>query len=221
MRAAFVDVLVEEPSMEAALRLLLPKMLEGVPFEVYPFRCKDDLLAKLPDRLRGYSKWLKETARIVVVVVDRDDDDCVELTKRLEKMAQQAGLTSRTARGQGSYQVVNRLAIEELEAWFFGDWFAVRAAYPRVASTVPAKAKYRDPDAVSGGTWEAFERLLQTAGYFAGGLRKIEAARAVAEHMVPSRNASASFCALRRALQDLAEGSGEGGGSREAPAPIR
>jgi hypothetical protein len=25
--------------------------------------------------------------------------------------------------------VVNRLAIEELEAWYFGDWEAVRAAY--------------------------------------------------------------------------------------------
>jgi hypothetical protein len=100
--------------------------------------------------------------------------------------------------------VVTRLAIEELEAWYFGDWEAVRAAYPRLPATIPAQAKYRDPDAIVGGTWEALERILQKAGYFSLGLAKIEAARAIAAHMVPERNTSRSFQILRNALADMA-----------------
>jgi hypothetical protein len=38
--------------------------------------------------------------------------------------------------------------------------------YPRVSKSTPERAKYRDPDAIAGGTWEAFERILQNAGYF-------------------------------------------------------
>jgi hypothetical protein len=137
-------------------------------------------------------------------LVDRDDDDCKELKKRLEKIAREAGLVTRaTAKGK-PYSVANRIAIEELEAWFFGDWQAVCAAYPNVPVTVPAKARFRAPDAIRGGTWEAFERLLQAAGYFAGGLRKIEAARTVAHQMDPLRNTSPSFRALRGALIEMA-----------------
>jgi hypothetical protein len=71
------------------------------------------------------------------------------------------------------------------------------------ATRDPDKAAYRAPDKIKGGTWEAFLRVLQQAGYFTTGLRKIEAARAIAEHMVPSRNTSPSFCALRDALDEM------------------
>ena len=100
-------------------------------------------------------------------------------------------------------RVIPRIAVEELEAWFFGDWQAVRAAYPGVAAGVPSKRGHRDADAIAGGTAEALERVLQDAGYFAGGLRKIEAARAIATHMDPRRNRSKSFCVLRDALAEL------------------
>lgn len=191
--------------MEAALRLLLPKMLQAVSFEVHPHQGKRDLLARLPDRLRGYSKWIPITWRIVVVV-DRDDEECVLLKARLEEMATGAGLVTRSVATKAPYTAVNRIAIEELEAWYFGDWAAVRAAYPKASATIPAQAKYRAPDAIKGGTWEAFERALKKAGYFVGGLRKIEAAREVAIHMEPSRNTSPSFRALRGVLSELAGG---------------
>ena len=189
--------------MEAALRLLAPRILGPLSFQVYPYQCKDDLLSKLPQRLRGYARWLPEDARIVVVV-DCDRDDCDQLKGRMERSAREAGLTTRSHAGSnGTYTVVNRLAIEELEAWYFGDWEAVRAAYPRMREDVPRRARYRDPDAIRGGTWEAFERLLQGAGYFQGGLRKIEAARAISRHWDPSRNISTSFRVLRDVLQEM------------------
>lgn len=188
--------------MEAALRILLPKVLGSTSFEVYPHPYKDDLLARLPERLRGYATWIPANWRIVVIV-DRDDTPCVKLKTQLEKAASAAELTTRSrARGK-PYVVVNRIAIEELEAWYFGDWEAVRASYPRVPATIPSKTKYRDPDAIAGGTWEALERVLQKAGYFSQGLAKLEAARSIAAHMVPERNTSKSFQVLRRALVEL------------------
>ena len=208
MTVEHVELLVEEPSMEAALRLLLPKMLGDLSFEIYPHQCKDELLLRLPQRLRGYGQrwkrdtWFREHYRIVVVI-DRDDDDCAKLKRRLEKMASEAGLATRSSAKGEAYVVVSRLAIEELEAWYFGDWEAVQAAYPKASATIPSQAKYRDPDEIAGGTWEAFERVLQKAGYYSGGLRKVEAARAVAAHMEPSRNTSPSFCTFRDALLEM------------------
>ncbi|MBM4090211.1 MAG: DUF4276 family protein [Planctomycetes bacterium] len=203
MSVEHIELLVEEPSTEAALRLLLPKILGPLSFEVYPFQSKDELLVRLPSRLRGYAAWIPDTWRIVVVV-DRDDDDCDDLKARLEKMAADAGLVTRSKASGRPYVVVNRLAIEELEAWYFGDWDAVRAAYPRVPATIPSQARYRVPDAVAGGTWEAFERVLQKAGYFKIGLAKIEAAKAIAANMVPARNNSRSFQVLLGALAEMA-----------------
>lgn len=89
----------------------------------------------------------------MVILLDRDDDDCHELKRRLEAEARKAGFTTRSA---GKAEVVNRLVIEE-----------------------------------------------QDAGYFGTGLRKIEAARAVATYMDPARNRSPSFAALRAALEEM------------------
>lgn len=205
MSVAHIDFLVEEPSAEAALRALLPRMLGPVAFSVYQHPCKDDLLTRLPDRLRGYQAWLPADRR-VVVLVDRDDEDCLTLKARLEQMAHNARLTTRANQtSTRPAQVINRVVVEELEAWFFGDWEAVRAAYPNVNPNVPKQAKYRAPDAIGGGTWEALERLLQKAGYFKTGLRKLEVARAVAEQMAPERNTSPSFRAFRLALEALVQ----------------
>jgi hypothetical protein len=189
-----LELLVEEPSMEAFLRVLLPRQLPiDCTFEVHPFQGKIDLLQKLRGRLRGYAQWLPDNWRIVVVV-DRDDDDCEELKQQLEKIATSAGLRSRTNAGVIPWQLVNRIAIEELEAWYFGDWQAVCEAFPRVKSSI------LDPDAIMGGTWEAFERVLQRYRYFKSGLRKIEAARAIGARLEPSRNQSRSFVRFHEAI---------------------
>lgn len=203
MTVEHLEVLVEEPSMEAALRLILPAMLPGVGIGIHAHQGKSDLMVKLPNKLAAYAAWIPATWRILVVV-DRDDDECEQLKATLQQHAAAANLATRDATtGNAPYQVMNRIAVEELEAWYFGDWAAVRVAYPRVSATISSKAQYRIPDEIRGGTWEAFERVLQSAGYFSGGLRKIEAARAIAAHMVPARNTSPSFCALRDGLAHM------------------
>jgi len=199
-----LHVLVEEPSMEAALQHLLPRLLrKGVRADLRQFQCKSELLKQLPQRLAGYAQWLPDTAALLVVV-DRDDEDCLALKAQLDDMARAAGLVPRSdAAPGGRFQVINRIAIEELEAWFFGDWPAVCAAYPKMPDTLPKRAGFRDPDAIAGGTWEALERELQRKGYFKQGLRKLELAREVASRMDPARNRSASFNSLREALAGL------------------
>ena len=192
-------VLVEEPSMEEFLRILLPRLLpEDYGFEIHSFRGKANLLRNLKARLRGYARWLPDDWR-VIVVVDLDNDDCRALKGELEEAATAAGLRTRSQAGSGRWQLANRIAIEELEAWYFGDWQAVRNAFPRVSEGVSRQARYRNPDAIRG-AWEAFERILQRRGYFATGLRKVKAARAVAVHIDPDRNRSESFNAFRAAV---------------------
>ncbi|MGB8063590.1 MAG: DUF4276 family protein [Candidatus Sulfotelmatobacter sp.] len=198
-----VEILVEEQSMEIALRQIVPRVLgDGLSFQVYPYLCKEDLMDKLPSRLRGYAAWLPPDWR-VAVIVDRDDDQCDQLKMRLDEAAHNAGLTTRSTGQDTMFQVVNRIAIEELEAWFFGDWEAVVAAYPKANPNIPNKAGYRDPDAILGGTWEALERCLRRAGYFQTGLRKVEATRSIAHHMDPAKNRSTSFQVFRRALTEM------------------
>ena len=197
-----LEFLVEDPSLEAFLQELLPRLLPAdCSFEIRVFRGKRDLMRRLESRLRGYRNRPSGEFRLVVMV-DRDHDDCRTLKAELEDAAAAAGPHTRTQSGGDRWQVVNRIVVEELEAWYFGDWEAVRSVFPGVSSTVPNQARYRRPDAIRGGTWEAFERILQRHGYFRIGLRKIEAARSIAPRIDPKRNSSPSFAAFRDALAE-------------------
>ena len=188
-----IILFVEEYSMEAALEILLPKIIGEIEFQIIRFQCKDDLLKQLPARLKGYHSWLPENW-MIFVLVDRDDDNCKILKQQLESHAETSGFVTKTMIQNGQrFQVINRIVIEELEAWYFGDWAAVQAAYPRVNVNIPKKAPFRNPDAIGGGTWEALERILKKAGYFSTGLRKLDLARRVSHHMNPERNQSNSF----------------------------
>ena len=205
MTAQHLEVLTEELSMEAFLEVLLPRLLPPeTTFALHSFQGKSGLLKNLRSRLHAYSRWLPGSARIVVPV-DRDNGDCGKLKEELEAAATSSGLPTRSNAADRRWRVVNRVAIEELEAWYFGDWAAVCSAYPRTSRNVPGRAAYRDPDAIRGGTWEAFERVMQRHGYFEAGLRKVEAARAVAKFMDPMRNRSDSFAKFRDAVAEAAE----------------
>ena len=188
--------------MEAFLRGWLPRFLpETCTFGIYAYSGKNALLRKLGNRLQGYAAWMPAEYRIVVVV-DRDNDDCHELKSRLENICAGAGLRSRSVNGSSAWQVVTRIAIEELEAWYFGDWQAVQSAYPDVSPNIPSQAPYRDPDAIAGGTWEKFERVLQRHGYFRQGLAKVQAATEIGKHIVPQNTRSHSFSVFRDAISE-------------------
>ena len=192
MPANHFEILVEEPSMEAFLREVVPLAISPeVTFEIYTHQGKTDLIARLEERLRGYSSWLPDDWRIVVVV-DRDDDNCVELKQNLEAFALSSGMRTPTTHGV-EWNTAFRISIEELESWYFGEWKAVTTAYPKASPSVPRRAAYRICDDIAGGTWEAFEREMQNFGYFKGGLRKIEAARDIGKCFSPELCSSRAF----------------------------
>lgn len=200
---ARLEIFVEELSMEVALRTLVPKIRPGLGFDVHPFNGIDDMLGKLPDRLRGYKHWLPADYR-VVIVRDEDRKDCNKLKREIEAMAKAAGLKPKSRRrGDADFQVLTRIVVEELEAWLLGDVPALNATYPRVPLTLSGRRAYRDVDAIAGGTWKALERVLQEAGQFLGGLSKVQVAREVAANMDPERNTSRSFQVFRDGIRAL------------------
>lgn len=188
--------------MEIALRSLLPRIVPGVSFDIHVFQGKPDLMKKIGSRLAGYRDWLPEYMGIVVIV-DRDQEDCIALKAELENAALKAGLKTASTENDGPFQVLNRIAVEELEAWFFGDVPALAATYAGVSKSLDKRAPFRDPDAISGGTAEALERVLAKAGHFGGGLSKTRAAREISARMNVNTNRSKSFCVLRDGLRRL------------------
>jgi hypothetical protein len=199
-----LEFFVEEESAEAALIELVPKILADLAesawdFEIRVFQGKPNLLKNLPNRLKSYRNRSDIT---IIILIDRDQQDCIALKAQLEDIASTAGLTTRRhPHHDGSYQAVTRIAIEELEAWFFGDVGAIHAAYPKVDANLESQTAYRDSDTIKGGTAEKLAELLKT--YHPNGLGKVRAAAEIAKHMNPAANRSKSFQVFRDALIDL------------------
>jgi hypothetical protein len=206
-----IEVLVEESSAEAALLNILPKMIpSGAVFNIHTHQGKQDLLSNLSNRLRAYRKFMTKDIRLVVLV-DKDRDNCYALKSKLESAAEKAGLMSKSkAQGKG-FHVLNRLAIEELEAWFFGDPQAISKAFPKVPLSIFNRAQYRIPDSIKGGTAEALAKILKDYRYYPTGMPKIEVARKISVCMDPMRNKSKSFQAFRKGMEAV---TGHGGSGR-------
>ncbi len=199
-RVALLLILVEEPSAQVALSVLVPKIVSDTPFQIVPFQGKPDMLGRLPGYLKGYAKRMPWEDLRIAVVIDRDDDNCLALKQVLKDHAADAGLPP--------CAVLNRIVVDELEAWFFGDVPALRAAYPRVPRDLAKQEKYRDPEEISGKASKALEHVLQACGYHQPRLAKKRAAADIAPHMDVESNRAKSFQVFRDGLRRLvSEGS--------------
>lgn len=199
-----IEVLVEEPSAEEALKHLLPKLLKGQSrHKIINLGSKSKLLRVLKDRLTAYSARIKNGENLrVIVLVDRDDDDCQVLKNTLETIAQQTDLfTKSKSDGQGEFVILNRIVIEELESWFIGDPESLRRAFSSLPSISSKSGIFRSPD--NGGSWEALHRFLKRHGIYKNSYPKIDAARRIAPHMNPDQNRSPSFNCFKAGLEAL------------------
>ncbi|HBK55229.1 MAG TPA: hypothetical protein DDZ76_02920 [Xanthomonadales bacterium] len=187
-------MLVEEQSAEEALRHLLPKLLKNrARAKVINLGSKYRLLKVLPERLAAYGHRIASGEPLrVVVLVDRDDDDCEQLKAELERMAVAAGLSTKSApAADGQFVVLNRIVIEELESWFIGDPSALRKAFTSLPKIEQNAGIFRNPD--NGGSWEALHRFLKKHGIYKSSFPKIDAPRRIAPHMNVEQNRSRSF----------------------------
>lgn len=165
---------------------------------VRTFQGKSDLLRNLPNRLAGYARSYRR-GDALRVLVDRDSDECVALKRKIEAMAREAGLAVRSSAAVPV--VLVRVAVRELENWFFGDWVAVRAAFPKVPAAPPVRYRSNaDADHVK--TSSAFRKLLSQAGVPVRA--KPEWARRIGPHLDPARNRSPSFQVFLAGARELA-----------------
>ncbi len=103
-----------------------------------------------------------------------------------------------SASNRENWQLTVGTAVEELEAWHFGDWETLRVCYPKLPALNPAKKQFREPDAIQGGTSEQVEKITKRREYYQGGLPKREIARKPGSALAPFRNRSKSFQACWR-----------------------
>ena len=199
-----VEFLVEEQSAEEALRHLLPGLLrDRARAKVINLGSKYKLLKALPQRLAAYRQRVDSGEALrIVVLVDRDDDDCEKLKAELERMTANAGLPSKSSRDDdGRFVVLNRIVIEELESWFIGDPDAMRKAFTSLPAISKNSGIFRNPD--NGGSWEALHRFLKRHGIYKSSFPKIDAARRIAPHLSAQRNRSRSFQVFVSGLEAL------------------
>lgn len=200
-----VEFLVEDESSEAAIEVLLERLLNEVSvgskhsYRIHPFRSKQRMLTGLPRVLSGILRADIEQA--VVVLIDADREDCVELKQRLQEMID-AAVPRNCLQGRET-RIWIRIAVTELEAWFLGDPQATRAAYSRVTAGDLRLGKLQEPDNVPD-AWEWLERLLIRRGHYVTRMPKIAVARNIARHLdlESDHNRSPSFRLFLRTMRE-------------------
>jgi hypothetical protein len=210
-----IEVLVEDSSGAQLVEMLLPQIIGPVgssnTWRVHAYKgigrlppglsakadpAKRALLDQLPRLLAGYGRTHGIDA--VVVVVDSDRRDCKVFLAELKSLLNKCNPAPNT---------LFRIAIEEMEAWLFGDRSALLAAYPKAKKDVYSRYVQ---DSVCG-TWEVLADAIYPGGSFAvknagwplPGRLKHEWAANIGPHMDPANNVSPSFCKFRDGLQQL------------------
>lgn len=210
-----IEILIEDSSGKKLLEHLLPRIwseqCKVLTWRVHEYKgvgkipknlqSKADpknriLLDNLARVLKGYARTPGIDA--VVVILDTDKRNCVEVLSELKTLVQQ---------WCPALNVMFRLAVEEMEAWYLGDEPALLAAYPRVRKDV---LKRYVQDSICN-TWEllaeAIEPKLSGPGtridWVTAGTMKHEWAREIGSRMDVEKNTSISFCKLRDGLRKL------------------
>jgi hypothetical protein len=210
-----IEILVEDGSGKKLLQFLLPQLLgpqgEPLTWRLHAYKgigriphglvakadpAKRMLLDQLPRLLRGYGKT--PGIDIVVVVLDSDRQSPASFLAELSAIARTCRPIQKTSFS---------LAIEEMEAWYFGDRNALLAAFPKAKRSVLDNYVQ---DSVCG-TWETLadaifpggSQAIKSAGWPLSGQIKHEWAEKIGPFMDPDRNISPSFGKLRDGLRQL------------------
>ena len=207
-----LHILVEGRAEEAFLKQWLPRFLPEHSFIVIPHQGKGrlsanpkkkpdpkqrGLLDQLPAKLRGFGKSLKTDTDRVVVLVDLDDQNCLDLKSRLKLLL---------AYCDPAPIVLFRIAIEETEAFFLGDPPAIKKAF---RSAKVGKIKKYEQDSICG-TWEFLRDVI---GAPSESEDKVSWAQAIGQHLTAEwrgrkANKSPSFRAFCKGLLTLCGGLG-------------
>jgi len=172
-----IEILVEEPSMEECLKVLLPKIVPpnwrlDENYFIRKHRGKADLQKSIPNKVSVYDNWHEPVA--IIILHDQDSSDCQALKKELLGKC-----------GNHSVPVLIRIVCRELESWYLGDLPAIEKAYPEFkCSKFRGKAPFRNPDILY-----AKDKLKRIFPRY----REISSSREISRYMDIANNKSVSF----------------------------
>ena len=204
------EILVEGRSEAFALNVLLKKILSDTDtWRIHPHEglgaipqnpnAKSDpknrtLLHNLPAKLKGYGKSIGSDD-VVVVLVDLDrKQDCKAFKRSLVSLLASCDPPPRT---------LFRIVIEEIEACYLGDTYALKSAYKRLNKNA-LKTYNQDSQC---GTWEKLAEVLSVGPRPRKRSAKSEWARRIPPHMDVENNESPSFRCFRDGLRNLSNSS--------------
>lgn len=210
------EILVEDQSGKKALEILVPKIINNDhTFKIHAYKGigripknlsgnihanKRILLDRLPNLLKGYGKTFSDYPAAVILICDLDHKCLVEFKKELNLI-----LNSCNPKPETRFC----FAVEEGEAWFFGDIPAIKKAYPKARDAV---LNTYVNDSICG-TWEKLADAvfpggaasLSTKGGQAIGAEKSLWAEKITPHMDVKNNASRSFNYFQEKISELVE----------------
>jgi hypothetical protein len=187
-------VLTEEKSQLPVVKAAFEKagLAAFANLKVVPHSGKQDLQRAIPKIVPTYSR-LPNAA--ILVLQDQDSNNCINLKAEIAGLLLQHANTC-------PYKV--RIACTELESWYFGDWAALKAAFPRFnPDRISRKAQYRNPDAIVNPAQELLKIIPELVG--ATYLAKYNTAEKLAPLMDIVKNESSSFRHFVQALEALAK----------------
>jgi hypothetical protein len=166
--------MIEERSMEIALKKILPEFLPDDSIIIIPHEGKQDLERSIPKKLRAW-KDRPEIKYNFVILRDQDCGDCKEIKNNIKELCN----------ANGRPETLVRIVVHELESWFLGDLNAIDAAFDTNYAKNKNKRKFRNPDSISNPSQE-IKRMIKNYS-------KLNGARKISAHLNISENSSKSF----------------------------
>ena len=212
MEYIYIEFLIEDKSGEIVLEEIMKKYISSisknyhVDYKIHSFKgigripkverisCVKTkrLLNDLPMYLKGFDLSLSNLPykKAIFVILDADNDDCVNLKQNLIKMYEKLDIKT---------NVFFCIAIEEIEAWLLGDREALLKAYPNAKKNI--LQRYIQDSICN--TWELLADVIYKGGvnklkkdansYYEIGKFKCDCAKNIAQELNINKNLSDSF----------------------------
>lgn len=194
-----LEILLEEDSIKPVLDHILSKLApdeSSLTWKPHVYHGKKKLLKMLPKLLKGYSNWIlrPENEHIhILIVVDQDQDDCIELKNRILELCREFKLLNRTK---------VRIPVIMLESWYLGDPDALEKAFPKLKrQRIGTGSRYADPESRPDPARD-LDREMKEVGY-KHGYQKLAHAVEIAEHMEIRLNRAHSFNVTVEAIEEF------------------
>ncbi|GHT36296.1 hypothetical protein FACS189427_07640 [Planctomycetales bacterium] len=205
--------LVEDISGEIMLKIILDKIgLKAGCYEIHHYKGigripknlkktdsdpkKRQLLSQLPRLLTGFTNRYQSVDYAMFVLCDLDERCFKEFRQELLKVAHNCKSQART------HFIIS---VKEMEAWFLGDFDAIKKIYPLAKQ----KKKYKESnhgnwetlaDAIKKGWSKDLHKQKETEGYYVVGKLKNQWAKEISPHLDVERNQSPCFCYFREKI---------------------